>query len=188
MSRLSMVASVTFSSARNVRSSTAPFRTFFSFVRTNAPPFPGFTCWNSTTVTSPSGRLRAMPFFKSLVEMLMTGSQDEILGGQGERFAAVRTDDERVLDAYPADAGQVDAGFDGDDVATQQRIIGRRRDPWRFVDFEADAVPGRMRERVGPSRLRDHIARRLVDVGAPHVDRDTFTARLLAGEHDLVDV
>jgi hypothetical protein len=27
--------------------------TFLSLVRTNAPPLPGFTCWNSTTVTSP---------------------------------------------------------------------------------------------------------------------------------------
>ena len=42
-----------------------------AFVRTNAPPLPGFTCWNSTTVTRPSdGRLRAMPFFRSFVEML----------------------------------------------------------------------------------------------------------------------
>ena len=39
------VLSSTFSPARNVFSITAPVRTFLSFVRTNAPPFPGFTCW-----------------------------------------------------------------------------------------------------------------------------------------------
>src|SRR3954451_7078656 len=66
-----MTASGAFSSARNVRSSTAPVRKFLSFVRTNAPPLPGFTCWNSTTVMRPSGRFSAMPFFRSLVEMLI---------------------------------------------------------------------------------------------------------------------
>src|SRR5262245_57434727 len=47
---------------------TAPVRTFFSLVRTKAPPLPGLTCWNSTTVTRPSGRSSAMPFLRSLVE------------------------------------------------------------------------------------------------------------------------
>jgi len=37
-------ARVTFSSARNVRSMTAPVRTFLSLVRTKAPPLPGLTC------------------------------------------------------------------------------------------------------------------------------------------------
>ena len=47
---------------------TAPLRMFFSFVRTNAPPLPGFTCWNSTTENKPSGRLRVIPFFRSFVD------------------------------------------------------------------------------------------------------------------------
>ena len=64
-------------------------------------------------------------------------------------------DDDRVLDAHTTDTRQVDARFDGDDVVHEQRIIGRRRDPRRFVDLQADAVTGGMRERVGPSRLRD---------------------------------
>src|SRR6478735_2638951 len=102
-----MVASVTFSSARNVRSMTEPVRTFLSLVRTNAPPLPGFTCWNSTTWTRPSGRSSAMPFLRSLVEMLMTCSQDEILGGKREGLGACRADDDRVLDAHAADAGEV---------------------------------------------------------------------------------
>src|SRR5207248_167652 len=64
------MACSSFSSARYVRSMTAPVRKFLSLVRTNAPPLPGFTCWNSTTVMSPSGRFRAMPFLRSFVEML----------------------------------------------------------------------------------------------------------------------
>ena len=35
-----------------VRSTTLPDSTFLSLVRTNAPPLPGLTCWNSTTVQS----------------------------------------------------------------------------------------------------------------------------------------
>jgi hypothetical protein len=38
-------ASSSRSPLRKVRSTTLPLRRFFSFVRTNAPPFPGFTCW-----------------------------------------------------------------------------------------------------------------------------------------------
>src|SRR6266446_2512497 len=102
-----MSASTTFSSARKVRSITAPVRKFFSFVRTNAPPLPGFTCWNSTTVISPSGRLRAIPFFRSLVEMLKKVLSRHplhhgVLGELGQSLRAVERDDEGVLDAHAA--------------------------------------------------------------------------------------
>src|SRR5260370_10190541 len=111
ISRLSMTAKGTFSSARKVRSMTAPVRKFFSLVRTNAPPLPGLTCWNSTTVMSPSGRLRAMPFFRSLVEMLtgVPGSvprDDERLGGFGEEVGAVLGHHHAVPDQHAADAGR----------------------------------------------------------------------------------
>src|SRR4029079_6462684 len=122
ISRLSMTASGTFSSARNVRSSTAPPATFLSLVRTNAPPLPGFTCWNSTTVTRPSdGRLSAMPFLKSLDEMLKTptstqwASDNQVLREGGERIGAVGGDDHRVLDAYAAHTGEIHAGLDRHD-------------------------------------------------------------------------
>src|ERR1700731_3533442 len=103
-----MTASGTFSSARNVRSRTAPVRKFLSFVRTNAPPLPGFTCWNSTTVMRPSGRFSAMPFFRSFVETLTGPSRsvwrdDEGLRRLGEGHGAVAGDHDGVLDADPAD-------------------------------------------------------------------------------------
>src|SRR5580704_3677391 len=109
ISRLSMTACWTFSSARKVRSMTAPVRKFFSLVRTKAPPLPGLTCWNSTTVMRPSGRLRAMPFLRSLVEMLtgdpgLAPRDDERLGGFGEGGGSVGGDDHGVLDADAADA------------------------------------------------------------------------------------
>src|SRR5690242_102965 len=65
--RLSTVAVSTLVPALNVRSTTLPDSTFLSVVRTNAPPLPGLTCWNSTTVHSWPSRLRTSPFLRSLV-------------------------------------------------------------------------------------------------------------------------
>src|SRR4051812_24864570 len=67
MSRLSTVAVSTFTPALKVRSTTLPDSTFLSLVRTNAPPLPGLTCWNSTTVHSWPSMLRTSPFLRSLV-------------------------------------------------------------------------------------------------------------------------
>src|SRR3712207_1633601 len=57
-----------FSPARNVRSTTAPVSTDFTFVRTNAPPLPGFTCWNSTMRQTPPSSSMCMPFLNWFVE------------------------------------------------------------------------------------------------------------------------
>src|SRR2546423_14380595 len=65
--RLSTVAVSTLVPALNVLSTTLPESTFFSVVRTNAPPLPGLTCWNSTTDHSSPSRLRTSPFFRSFV-------------------------------------------------------------------------------------------------------------------------
>src|SRR5580704_2735817 len=105
-----MMAWSSFSSARYVRSITAPLRTFLSLVRTNAPPLPGLTCWNSTTLKSPSGRLRLMPFLRSLVETAM-----DVLREVGQGPGAVLRHHQRVLDAHATLAGEVDTGLDGDD-------------------------------------------------------------------------
>src|SRR4051794_16078273 len=67
MPRLSTVAVSTFVPALKVRSTTLPDNTFLSVVRTNAPPLPGLTCWNSTTVQSWPSKLRTSPFLRSLV-------------------------------------------------------------------------------------------------------------------------
>src|SRR5215211_4822911 len=40
---------------------------FFTFVRTNAPPLPGFTCWNSTIRQTPPSSSMCMPFLNSFV-------------------------------------------------------------------------------------------------------------------------
>src|SRR5215207_6212582 len=190
MSRLSMTASGTFSSARNVRSSTAPPATFLSLVRTNAPPLPGFTCWNSTTVTRPSdGRFSAMPFLKSLDEMLKEQSSgrsdDQVLGESGERIGAVGGDDHGVLDAHAAHTGEIHAGLDRDDRTGFQGITGTRGHPGLLVDLEAHPVAGAVHERVGPTRRRDDLATGAIDLGAVDSGTHRVATRRLAVAHDV---
>src|SRR5215469_8255300 len=112
MSRFSMIACSSFSSARYVRSITAPLRTFLSFVRTKAPPLPGLTCWNSTTLNRPSGRSRLMPFFKSLVETAM-----DVLREVGQGTGAVGGDDQGVFHPDTPVPGNIDTRLNGDDEA-----------------------------------------------------------------------
>ena len=52
---------------------TAPERALRSLVRTNAPPLPGFTCWNSITVKRPSSIFMVMPFLMSEVDIAAMG-------------------------------------------------------------------------------------------------------------------
>jgi hypothetical protein len=49
-------------------STTPPLSSAFSFVRTNAPPLPGFTCWNSTIRYTLPSTCTCMPFLNSFVE------------------------------------------------------------------------------------------------------------------------
>src|SRR6266498_3957443 len=59
-----------FSPARNVLSTTAPVSTFFTLVRTNAPPLPGLTCWNSTMRQTPPSSSMCVPFLNWFVEIV----------------------------------------------------------------------------------------------------------------------
>src|SRR5437764_11190292 len=114
MSRLSTVAVSTLVPALKVRSTTWPVRTFLSFVRTNAPPLPGLTCWNSTTFHRTPSRSSVMPFFKSLVVATAVKllGLDEFARRRCQRVRAARRDEHGVLDADAATSGQVDPGFD----------------------------------------------------------------------------
>src|SRR5919198_3928129 len=58
-----------FSPARNVRSITAPSLARRSFVRTNAPPLPGLTCWNSRILKIVPSTSMWLPFLNWLVEI-----------------------------------------------------------------------------------------------------------------------
>src|SRR4051794_16631016 len=59
-----------FSPARNVLSITAPSAARRSFVRTNAPPLPGLTCWNSMILKTVPSTSLWLPFLNWLVEIV----------------------------------------------------------------------------------------------------------------------
>src|SRR5580704_2190483 len=144
------MACSTRSSARKVRSITAPLRTFFSLVRTKAPPLPGLTCWNSTTVKRPSGRLRPMPFFRSLVETAMY-----VLCEAGQGPGSVLGHHQGVFYADATDAREVDTGLDGDNETGGEDSSAQLRDRWSFVDIEAHSVTCAVLEPVRPTGLSD---------------------------------
>src|SRR5580704_12105730 len=154
-----MMAWSSFSSARYVRSITAPLRRFFSLVRTNAPPLPGLTCWNSTTLNRPSGRSRLMPFLRSLVETAM-----DVLCEMGQGACAVLGHDQGVLDTNAAVPGNVDTGLDCDDEAGGEDSSAQLTDRRGLVDIEADAVPRAVLETLGPARRGDDLAADVVDL------------------------
>src|ERR1700759_4698382 len=117
MSRLSTLASSTLTPALNVRSTTLPVMMFLSLERTKAPPLPGFTCWNSTTVHRLPSMFRVMPFFRSLVVATSAVSANPSRPSQGEKFlrggredlgcsvGRTRPDDQDILDPDTAAAG-----------------------------------------------------------------------------------
>src|SRR3954451_4118887 len=82
MSLRSTVAVSTLVPALNVLSTTLPVITFFSVVRTKAPPLPGLTCWNAWTDHSWPSRLSTKPFFRSFV-VATCGYLLRLYGGVG---------------------------------------------------------------------------------------------------------
>src|SRR3954469_25829367 len=114
ISRRSTVAVSTLVPALNVRSTTWPVRTFLSLVRTNAPPLPGLTCWNSTTFQRTPSRSSVIPFLRSLVvaTAMKLLDLDQFSRRRGERLRLTRADDDGVLDADSPATRQIDARLD----------------------------------------------------------------------------
>src|SRR5918998_280384 len=72
--RASVRTARNFSPARNVRSITAPSLVRRSFVRTNAPPLPGLTCWNSRILKTVPSTSMWLPFLNWFVEIIAAKS------------------------------------------------------------------------------------------------------------------
>src|SRR3954453_14808734 len=82
-----------FSPARKVLSSTAPSPTRRSFVRTKAPPLPGFTCWNSRILKTVPSTSMWVPFLNGFVEIMGGASlaaRSAGIGEPGGRLARMR--------------------------------------------------------------------------------------------------
>src|SRR5436309_12272013 len=90
-----------------------------SFVRTNAPPFPGLTCWNSTILKIVPSTSMWFPFLNWLVEIM-----------RGDRLAAEPSVQQRVerdqAAAYRTDGQRPERGADvaGAGEARRQPRVG----------------------------------------------------------------
>src|SRR6266540_4542664 len=180
-----------FSPARKVRSTTAPLSRFFTFVRTNAPPLPGFTCWNSTIRQTPPSSSMCIPFlnwFVLTVSAIGTslGNRHEFLGEHGQHLAAVLRDDDQILDPDPAEAGEVDPRFDRDDVPGLELVFRLLRKPRGLVDEQPDAVPEAVAERLAEVGVLDPLACGRIGGAAGDARADRIQTCLLRLETDGV--
>src|ERR1700728_4958342 len=161
MSRLSTLATSTLMPALNVLSTTFPESTFFSLVRTNAGPLPGFTCWNSTTFQGCPSRCSVMPFFRSLVlaTRRLQLQDQQFSGGRSQESGSVsRRHDQYLIDPDAALSGQVDTRLDGDRNPIRQFTRSSVPQHRCLVDLQPDAVPEAVLKVPGvPGRL-DHVA------------------------------
>src|SRR5215469_3446893 len=209
ISRLSTLAWSTRTPALKVRSTTLPESTFFSFVRTNAPPLPGLTCWKSTTLQSAPSMLSVTPFLRSFV--VATGCllhangtavpalQDEqFLGGRGEylrRFRLARaavagasTDDKGVLDPDSALARQVDPRLDGDGNPVYESTRPAARHQRRFVHLQADSMAEAMTEVLAVTGCVDDVTGGSVHVSDLGAGNGSCHASPLSNGHQVIDI
>src|SRR6476646_5943322 len=191
ISRRSTLATSTLTPALKVRSTTLPDMMFFSLVRTKAPPLPGLTCWNSTTVQSCPSRLSAMPFFKSFVVATFSLSRSK-----NEKFSRCSREEARPVGPHDQDVlypdttpvRQVDTWLDGDQNPACEFTRSAVPDGRRLVHLEPDAVPQSVLEVVAVPGVPDQVAGGRVhvpDVGARPGGVQTGSLR---GRDQLVDL
>src|SRR5215207_2513719 len=192
--RLSTVAVSTFVPALKVRSTTLPDSTFFSVVRTKAPPLPGLTCWNWTTAQSWPSRSSTMPFLRSLVVATSAtaprrSKDHEVLGGGGQevRLGAV-ADHEGVLDPDSAAPGEIDPWLDGDGHPIGQCTGAEGAQRRCLVDLQADAVAETVQEGLAVAAGDDHVPGGGVDRADVRAGRQRLPAGLLRRPDQLVDL
>src|ERR1041384_2173804 len=188
MSFRSTMASPTFTPALNVRSRTAPVFRFRSFVRTNAPPLPGFTCWNSTTWNNVPSKSRVMPRFRSLVETLIALQDHQVLRGSRDDPASVRRHLDHVLDPNAPEATHVDARLHRHHGPLGQDVLRSHPERGPFVDLQPHPVSQGVGVVVPIPGLADHLPRDRIDVSTDRAGPDRVDAGLLCPADHLVDL
>src|ERR1700730_12301755 len=141
-----------FSPARKVRSITFPSLARRSFVRTNAPPLPGLTCWNSTILKTVLSTSMWLPLRNWLVEIKVRQCSSRTVGARWrqrvespdgqqilrqarEDLAAALGHDDQVLDPHAEAPGYVHPGLDRNHVAGVQPVLGALRESRALVDL-----------------------------------------------------
>src|SRR4051794_2440173 len=180
-----------FSPARKVSSITAPDSRFLSFVRTNAPPLPGFTCWKSMirhTVPRCSMCIPFLNWFVLTISAMTAGGyllllperrrarpladREQVLRERGQDLAPLLGHDDQILDATPPHTGEVEPRLDGDHVSDGEHI-GRFR-PHRgcLVHLDPDPVAEAVTVCVAEAGRGDRHARCCIDI--PSVGAGTY--------------
>src|SRR3954471_18559697 len=157
------------SPARNVLSTTLPVSTALSLVRTNAPPLPGLTCWNSTMRQMTPSTSTCMPFlnwFVEIVSAICLSRVDQRFGELREHLVPAFGHRDQVLDANAEATRKVHARLDGHDVPWFEHPVDAASQAWLLVDCEPDAVAGPVPEVLTVAGLGDDPPRRLVHVRA----------------------
>src|SRR3954471_14520633 len=192
MSRLSTVAVSTLVPALKVLSTTLPESTFLSLVRTNAPPFPGLTCWNSTTDQSWPSRLSTRPFFRSLVVATGKGpsglEDHEVLGCRRQQLGSAIVHHQGVLNAHSPASGEVHTGFDGDGRASIDPTFRGVTEQRSLVDLQSDPVAQTVGELVGVPGLAHDVAGCVVDGLQFRAGRQGMPAGPLSRAHHVEDL
>src|SRR5690625_1754363 len=195
MSRRSTFAVSTFTPALNVLSKVLPESTFFSLVRTNAPPLPGFTCWKSRTVHSWPSRFSTMPFLRSFVvataSLPMRSGVDDLqaLRCRREHLCLRRVpNDEGVLDSDTTAARKVHTRLDGGGHAIGQSTRRGVPERGRLVDLEPHAVAGPVAERLAVAGGGDVLPSGSIDREAVGTGKQCLCAAVLCLGNQLVDL
>src|SRR5579885_3168322 len=79
-------------------------------------------------------------FFRETRKVKRAGSGRQVVRVPRQVLGAARGDEEEVLEPHAAEAGPVEAGLGGDDVARAQGVLRRQPEARLLVDLEADAV------------------------------------------------
>src|SRR5215204_6249363 len=111
---------------------------------------------------------------------------DQVFAIPGKDLRLLVADDHQILDPDPAEAGEVDAGLDGDDVADRDRAAGLLREPRVLVDEQADTVAEAVPERLAEAGRVDAVACRRVHPRPGRTRPNSLEPRDLGIETDLV--
>src|SRR5665647_777344 len=165
---ISMRTSSSFSPARNVMSTTRPLLSSLSFVLTNAPPLPGFTCWKSTMIHILLSYMMHMPVLKLFVVTAMRFwpflEFDKLTRSGGQHAHATFLDGDKVLDSNTAEACDIDTRLHGDYRARFQHVMALLAHGRHLMHIEADAVSKTVGEVLPQPVTVEHRSRHGVHV------------------------
>src|SRR5438309_2125679 len=106
-----------------------------------------------------------------------------------EYFCSVIRQEHEILHAHTARSWQIHAGLNAEYHARLQHVhAARRRDPWRLVNLQADAMTRAVYELVAVPRRLDHATGDRIDLSTRHARSDSGFGLGLSVDYDLPDL